>query len=474
MRRPYTEELRDFVRPGRLRFKALVAVVLVVMSPVFFVWTSRVWDTTARWILVYGLDSSTRYVMRTHLAGTLDPESVSAAHGIRIRVLDPDGAVLLDANGESRPLWHAPVSDAFFGPDGRPSAVQFDAGRPPITERPEWEAAKVWGQARSCVFNEAATLLSCANLWRTPTGWLHVQDASTRSARALYADRFQMLQLSLSTLLFAVLLTVWLSSRWVRPLEDLRDQARQRARGLSTRPLDVPRNDELGEVADAFNQLMEALALRNRSNEAFAADLAHELKNPLAAVRTAAEALAPGRPLTEARAARLKQILDDSSERMGFVIERFLELARAEAGLQDTAASEVDLFALASNLASRFQAGHDDRRFVVEGKPVAVRARAERLETALRNLLANAASFAGPDGTVTVRVGDAPPSVSVQDTGPGIAPDDLPHVFDRYFTRRQGGTGLGLALAKAIAEANGATLEVRSTLGEGATFTIRW
>ena len=111
-------------------------------------------------------------------------------------------------------------------------------------------------------------------------------------------------------------------------------------------------------------------------------------------------------------------------------------------------------------------------RFAVDGDDATIPAVPERLETALRNLLVNAAHFAAPDGRVTVeiRLFAATAQVRVADTGPGIAADDLPRIFDRYYSTRQGGTGLGLPLTKAIVEAHGGSLRVRSRPGSGATF----
>jgi two-component system sensor histidine kinase ChvG len=318
---------------------------------------------------------------------------------------------------------------------------------------------------------------------QTPKGWryLHIQRSVAQSTRALWEDRFQMTQLTLIVLVFAVLLTLWLGTRWVRPIESLRDQALARTRhGVSTEPLTIERKDELGEVADAFNTLLAAIEQRNKANETFAADLAHELKNPIAAVRTAAEALEGGKPLTEARAERLNRILADSSKRMQLVIDRFLELARAEAGLAQKVLVPVDLVRLLGGLLEGLAA---DERFAgvaftltVDGTPQPLEGDEERLETAFRNLLINGATFAAPAGKVevVVRAWDSTVDVSVRDSGPGIAEDDLPRIFDRYFSKRQGGTGLGLPLAKAIVEAHGGELFAESPPGAGARFTARF
>ena len=172
------------------------------------------------------------------------------------------------------------------------------------------------------------------------------------------------------------------------------------------------------------------------------------------------------------------RILTDSSSRLDVLVSRFLELARAESGLTGEQRGRLDLGELVRGVVGTF-AG-DDRhatvRFEVETLPVPVTAVSERIETALRNIIENAVSFAGREGVVKVRLvregRDA--RIDVTDSGPGIAPEDLPRIFDRFFTRRPvgKGTGLGLALVKAIVEAHGGRVAASSVKGEGATFTV--
>lgn len=117
----------------------------------------------------------------------------------------------------------------------------------------------------------------------------------------------------------------------------------------------------------------------------------------------------------------------------------------------------------------RFELARPAGALGVQGVP-------QRLELAFRSLLENAASFAGPGGWVRVAVEAGPESlqVAITDSGPGIPPEDLPRLFNRFFTRRgdRHGTGLGLALARAVVEAHGGRVEARSPPGEGATFVV--
>jgi two-component system sensor histidine kinase ChvG len=489
--------MTGFLRPGSLRFKALVAVVLIAISPAVAVWSTRLVDTGSIAFLKSEVRAATDEALELHAAGSLETapvEALATDHGVRVRLVDPDaGRVVLDVDHDGDWRWYHALTDPFFGPEGRPDPAEWDALRPAITERSEVTdaLANADGWSSGCGVTGRANLLVCSEAVRVEQAdgvrVLHVQRSVAQSVRTLWEDRFQLIQLTLVILVFAVALTVWLGIRWVRPVESLRDQALARTSGdgrVSTEPLTIDRADELGEVADAFNTLLAALEQRNRANETFAADLAHELKNPIAAVRTASEALSGGKPLTEARAARIRRILDDSSKRMQVVIDRFLELARAEAGLAETGLEPVDLHELVAGLVEvlRVDPRFTGVQFEVERDEAAdtwLRGDEERLETAFRNLLINAATFAAADasdGQAAVRVrireqADGRVAVAIEDTGPGIAAEDRPRIFDRYFSKRQGGTGLGLPLAKAIVEGHGGALSAAGEPGVGAVFT---
>ncbi len=286
----------------------------------------------------------------------------------------------------------------------------------------------------------------------------------------------------------ALFLAWWLGWRMALPLEQLKRQALERAARAApeggTPPehaLVLDRDDEFGDLAAAFNALLAALEREKREHEAFVADLVHELKNPVAAVRASAEAL-ERTEIDPKRAARLASILQTSSSRLDQVVSRFLELARAQAGLPGAERETFDAAALARGVAH--SSGADPRfagvTFTVAGPAHATLSGvSSSIESALRNLVENAASFA-PLGegkpTVWIEVEASPRALilQVRDSGPGIGPDDLPHVFDRFFTKRKTGlgTGLGLALVKAVAEGHGGRATVRSEPGAGATFRL--
>lgn len=448
-----------------LRYRTIGLVVVVIVLPVAWVWLTGVWEGPVVRGIRRDLEHTASEAARVLDEGG-DLEQVAHEGRVWVRVLSPAGEIVAEID-RAEPLRTRLMRV--------PTLAQIDAEQPPVALRPE---VKSPGDGR-CLLQRDGVVFICGAAARAADGRVvHVMLGSTRVVRSLYEERFQLTALTLVVLGIGVLLAVALGSSMVRPIERLHDQVVARTRGpVSTDPVVLDRRDEVGELATAFNQLLAALEVRNRANTTFAADLAHELKNPVGAVKAAAEALASDRPLAGDRRERLQRVLADASARLEVVVQRFLDLARAEAGLLDAEREPTDLFAMVSSLVDTCRA--DPRwphvRFDVAGVPAAVPAVPERLETAVRNLLANAAHFAGEPGRVSVEVapdGDAVRLV-VSDSGPGVRPEDRPHVFERYHTTRVGGTGIGLALTRAIVEAHGGTIGVDDAPGGGARFTIR-
>ena len=472
-----------------MRLRVLVVVLVVVFAPVLVVWFSTVTDSTVDAQMQTDLNlasSQTQQVLAENPPGAWTEllDQIAWDHEVRILVVDAQGDVLTTRDredGESIGRW---VGAWFYGPGGAPSLRDWEQTRGPLSEREEFRDALARGEWAGCSEVDASRLLVCQRLIRVETTMgpavMIIQQSSRRAIRALYDQRYQLLSLALVSLPFGLFLAWWLGMRVVRPLEILRRQVLSRRETPHIlEPIEYRRADEYGELAGAFNGLLEALDQRNRAYETFVADLAHELKNPVAAVRVAAESMAKSNEqgLTAARTARLSRVLTDSSGRLEELVNRFLELARAEAGLPNVERDLVRLDQLVQGLAKTL--GDDPRHaaitFEVQLVEVTVEGVSERLETALRNLMENAASFAGEDGTVgvTMRVEGDSVYVEVSDTGPGIAVEDRHRVFDRFFTRRADdrGTGLGLALVRAIVEAHGGAIEATSS-GSGAVLVF--
>lgn len=238
-----------------------------------------------------------------------------------------------------------------------------------------------------------------------------------------------------------------------------------------------------GEFADLFrlfNLMLERIeALVGRLGETLE-DVAHDLRTPLTAVRGTAElALSRDREPDAYRAALARIV--EATEAAQATLDTVMDTAEAQAGALTLDLAPLRLDALAADVADLYRLAADDKGVTVNveaPREVTVRADRRRLRRALANLVDNAVKYTPEGGRVSVRVSEtaAGALVEVRDTGVGIAPDDLPRIWDRLYraeeTRHERGLGLGLGLARAIAEAHGGRLEARSTVGEGSVFTL--
>ncbi|MCP4917648.1 MAG: HAMP domain-containing histidine kinase [Proteobacteria bacterium] len=476
-------------RPRSLWWRAIFVALLVACAPMVFIWVSNLTDATVGDQMLAETEDATARVEQVltsrhnRARQKIELEGIARSAAVRVRVVDEAGEVVHDIDHDLGDGLMTALAGLFFAPDDAPTLADYDADLPLIDKRLEIGMARARGSAGGCEHSPAKKLLVCHHARRVGledgTVVIYSQESSRRAIRALYDLRYQMLKLTMFQVGFAVLLGVWLGWRIVRPIETLRRQVRARTQPrVSTQPVHIDRDDEIGDLAGAFNELLAALRQRNDDYQSFVEDLAHEMKNPVAAIRVASERL--DGPVDEQRAKRLSRVLKDSSQRLDDLVTRFLELARAEAGLKDAARERVDLSplirALVEELSARFpeQTHHadvPDEAWVI-GAP-------SQLETALRNLLNNAADFAGDGGIVRVLVLHDGPAfrIAVRDSGDGVAPEDREKVFERFFTRRsgRGGTGLGLAMTRAVVEAHGGSVIVADPVDDdapGAHFSV--
>lgn len=419
-----------------LRARTFLVVCVVTAAPVLFVLCSTLYEELLSYLLMARTESALQDVLSTRT------------------VADDVSVVRVTATKER----------LFFGPNDDRSAL--------VTR-----AETKHGKGNACTVSRDGFLHRCASWITSADGTLLYSEASDlRTVRSLLDDRAALLKLTLLVLPASLLMGLWLSRYVVRPLERLRMLVHQRAD--SPRPsadLPIERPDEIGDVARSFNLLIERLVSRQEANDAFMQDLAHELKSPLAAVRACAERLAEESALDVARAQRLSRVLRDSGQKLELVLKDFLELASAEAGMHGEEQQPVDMSTLVQNLVESARARHEPLTWTVRCEPeILARGVAPRLEAALGHLLDNAAAFAKARVSVTVETDSTHVQIRVEDDGPGIPDEHQAQVFERFFTRRagRGGTGLGLAVVRAIALAHDGDVSVRSIPGQGASFTL--
>jgi two-component system, OmpR family, sensor histidine kinase MprB len=235
--------------------------------------------------------------------------------------------------------------------------------------------------------------------------------------------------------------------------------------------VDVRRPDELGRLAASFNKMLHALQRSLAAQRQLVGDASHELRTPLTSLRINAELLVanPGLPEAE-RQEILDRVVAQVAE-LGDLVANVTELAKGESA--DTKPEDVELHKTAAACLRAAQRDWPGTPFTAELEPVVVVGNAERLQIAIRNLLDNAAKFSPPGAPVTLRLAlrTSGGELTVQDRGPGIAPADLPHIFDRFYRSRSAqavpGSGLGLAIVRQVAESHGGTVRAGSVPGQG-------
>jgi two-component system sensor histidine kinase BaeS len=280
--------------------------------------------------------------------------------------------------------------------------------------------------------------------------------------------------------LMVALLASWVVTRLLtRPIAAMTSATRAFTAGDRQARAEVHGPGELGDLARAFDSMADTVARSERDRRNLTADVAHELRTPLAALQAGLEELRDG--LVEPTPERLAG-LHDQSLRLGRLVSDLAELSAAEASGVSPQRTVVDLAQVARDeLAARDS--HLRAAGLVVGSrldgPVLVRADADRLHQAVGNLLANAARYCRPgdEVSVVVRAEDGAAVLDVIDSGPGIPADELTHIFDRLWrgraARQVAGSGIGLAVAREIVVAHGGAIEAASPEGAGTTITIR-
>lgn len=275
-------------------------------------------------------------------------------------------------------------------------------------------------------------------------------------------------------------LAAWSIHRTLAPIRALTAATRRVARGELTAQVEARADDEVGELARAFNAMAEELGRQRELRRRQTSDVAHELRTPLTSLSCQVEALEAG--LVAPDAAALRSLSDDIAS-LRLLIDDLQELALAEAGELRLEPRPLDLASEATSVLSAYglrTAAGPRLSAELAGLPP-VLADPERLRQVLRNLLDNALAATAPTGAITLtgRAEGGEVELAVTDTGSGIEPEHLPHVFERLYradpsrSRESGGAGLGLAITKQLVEAQGGRVGVESEPGRGSRFWVR-
>jgi len=245
-----------------------------------------------------------------------------------------------------------------------------------------------------------------------------------------------------------------------------------RTRDLSRR-VAASGTDELSRLAASFNEMLGALEVSLRQQRQLVADASHELRTPLTSLRTNLELLARGHPTDEGERRAVLNDLVQQMERLSTLVADLIDLARDEEAALPV--EDVRLDEVVEDAVAGVRGRYPGVRFTFSADPTSVQGVRSRISRAVTNLLDNAGKWSPAGGVVEVAV--AAGEVSVRDHGPGVAPEDAPHVFDRFWrapnARGMPGSGLGLSIVKDVAEKHGGSVTCEPATGGGARFRLR-
>jgi len=285
---------------------------------------------------------------------------------------------------------------------------------------------------------------------------------------------------ALAAVLIAIILAALLSRLITRPMRQLATAAGKIASGDLSQRIEKISGDEVGEMSASFNAMAEELEKREKSRRQMTADIAHELRNPLSIIQGNLEAWLDG--VIEPNPKQIASVYDETVL-LSRLVTDLKDLSMAEAGQLILHQSSLDIGELINAEASNIKKRCEEKKVSIstelpQNLPLAF-VDSDRIRQVLHNLLDNALRHTSSGGTIKISASAEPAgwiTICVADSGSGIHPDDLPHVFDHFYKvdrsrqRGHGGAGIGLAIVKQLVEAHGGKVWVESRLRHGSSF----
>lgn len=386
------------------------------------------------------------------------------ADSLRLFGLGPTGAAIRTATAKTRASAAAELAQAVAGRAASAEAISVNQTRPAIAEIKK-------------SISDGEILLRNRTVARVDTA-------------TMYADRAQRVGIGslVVAVLFAALLAVWLARSISRPVHELERGMRSVAEGDFSAPLEYSskRKDEFGRLSASYSSMASQLAEADRMKAEFISVASHELKTPINVIMGYVELLQESvYGEVNPRQKEILATLMKQANSLTRLVKRLLDISRFEAGGGKLDVRDVHLPRFLTNMESSFRVLANQRgiEFTIRHSPdlpETVNWDEDRINEVIGNLLANAFKFTPRDGSVVLSVERIENliQVVVGDTGAGIDPDQLEHIFQKFFqadNQAQAavkGTGLGLAIAKEIVDAHGGTITVESTRGSGSKFTV--
>ncbi|MBL6927731.1 MAG: stimulus-sensing domain-containing protein [Rhodospirillales bacterium] len=436
--------------------------------------------------------------------------------GTRARLFGADGVLIVDSRllfgpggfvqiedlpppggGESAAGWLLETYDSLVKlipgfdelPEYRENAVQRALDYAEVVHALGGEdAAAVRGLGNAMVLSVAAPV----QRYKQVLGALMLSKDSREIDAAMYDVRINILKVFGVALTITVLLSFYLAGTIARPIRRLAAAAEQ-VRFSHSRQVRIPtfpgRNDEIGELAHILSEMTEALWARMDAIEGFAADVAHEIKNPLTSLHSAVETIARVKDPDQQR--KLMGIIQEDVRRLDRLISDISDASRLDAELSRAETDEVDLAGMLGVVvdiqnSTRMDGGPQINLRLPEHRKLTVQGMEGRLVQVFRNIITNAASFSPPDGEIEVRAIRGVDTIEIEiiDDGPGIPAGKEADIFERFYSERPESeafgthSGLGLNISKQIVEAHGGNIWAENRMDDtdkviGARFVVR-
>jgi two-component system sensor histidine kinase MprB len=351
---------------------------------------------------------------------------------------------------------------------------------PQVGQQPELVTSDVLAVANGKSPDGWADVTTATGHWRiyavpfSPGRALEVARPLNEIDAALASTRFALIGLAITAAVLAALMGALIGRAVLTPLRRLNETVNDvtRTRDLSRR-VAMTGADEIANLAASFDGMLGALEISLRQQRQLVADASHELRTPLTSLRTNLELLARGQPTDPAERQQVLVELVGQMERLSTLVADLIDLARDEQATLPI--EDVRLDEVVADAITDVRGRYPHVRFEATLEEAGVRGVRSRIARAVTNLLDNAGKWSPAGGVVEVTVHGG--EVSVRDHGPGVAPEDAPRVFDRFWrasnARSLPGSGLGLSIVKDVAESHGGSVSVEHATGGGARFRLR-
>ena len=315
------------------------------------------------------------------------------------------------------------------------------------------------------------------------TGVIRVGVPLTSIEQRLRHDLIVFIEIIAATAIVTVLISLWLAKRVNRPVKEMSAMAKKIAlSGDISEFVPVLRKDEIGELGLSFNQMIGRLREQERLRQEFIANASHELKTPTMAIGSVVAALQAGAAEDKNLRPQFLQSLERLVDRQSSLLHDLLDITRLD-GAAELVFDDVNVAQLINDAVDQIKPQAEKKNLQltvqVNTEGLIVPGNIIQLQRALVNILTNAVNFTTADSVISIWAARQDRmQVQIQDTGPGIEPADLPHIFERFYradkarSRTSGGSGLGLAITQEIIARHHGNVEVESVTGKGTIFTV--